>query len=1571
MIESPDVTGDSEQEPPAVHPVDLRRAEGKLVADTGTDFTEAKEAIVDALLRLTERKCTGAGDEGEIIYGARPSSQLVSGFLLPRFDPTGQEDETSDIHIATMGIDLQVGAGESGTVVIEPRICVYVRELPTWQDISDPRHDMMPQVQLSREARQLVEQRARQYIDERVADLPPTEEFEDQERASDAVARAQEARELAEATEQSQSDSEADDPESRGTARAIADAAERAERAASAHQAEQRRRAAARQERIAAIAEIRREAFDRAFEELGIRIVASEENGGVERAVTADDLEELPQSEVVEAGIEDSEAEVESSPDQETFEEGPPPAFGAVGALRQGAGHINDHFAAPQPIPHKWRRLSVELGEFRFDVADESSREAAAAEFEQRFHEQLDATISRWLDTDQGSRDAYRPNERVLPSQFANEASWESFLSGLRERRPAALADVRPDLRGVHLIADLDPDFADPSRSNLRIAIQNDAAMPSGQDRWAFEHAVFQVRLRATVPTALHRPLQLDRIEPSYRFRDWLEYPAMGLNCGVVKTTESQEAISLQTTWAPRYTQPRIDPRVIEGVPTSYRELASPDTDIARLLALPDAYDAWIDQQSAFDAGQGLGDDYADEERRSHTRDLDAYRRESKFIRAGIELLRKSREAALILESGPSGNEAERRELERRSTPWRAWLLTNETFFDYGQSLYTDWRLFQLAFILAHIPTLASRIEEFGDEFDPFRDEISASLLYFATGGGKSEAFFGLLIFNMFFDRLRGKNRGVTALVRYPLRLLTLQQARRLTRVLVHAELVRLRHKIVGWPFELGFWVGSGNTPNRAAQGFGGVPAITVASHADDTALLNPPDGSTDAAIAARRRSARYKEALEAYDKLRVCPCCGAETGMRKYPAQHGRIGIVCFNDESCDWNRANPASPHRVPLPFLLTDDTIYQRAPSVVLGTIDKLALIGQHDRTINALVGMFGAARYMDPHSRHLYVPRGSRALAKAEDDGWIRLQPAFSDGTRVFHDPFPSLVIQDEGHLLDESLGTFSGLFETTLERILLTLGEGLLRDSTAKWPAGEGNSGRPRLAKVIAATATISDPDRQLRVLYQREPLRFPCPGPNLYESFYAAPRQPRRQERQQFASELPSYRRPEEASPRMRTYVSMMTNGRSHTMTTSAVVSAYHLAFTRLWQLLQDGRSDEVFDQIADSLSPDDPLSPVRAQALTELLSRPDGANCLATLLDLLRISLTYVTNKKGGDQIIETLAAQVDRDQRSDGINDLPFVTDLISGGVTIAEIQDVMSRAEGEARPGAEFENIGTSLRNIVATSAISHGVDVDKFNAMFFAGLPADIAEYIQASSRVGRTHVGFSLLVPTPHSRRDRYVVETHDQFHRFLERMIPPPAVQRWADRAIRRIVPSILQAYLCGVVEQEGFGGAPDSDKGTARTFTTAAAIKAWADRHPGEAYRSAVRAVTDFALEAIGVDGRGDSGIGAATHADHYRQFVEDRVRELMDVFTQRSDPSQLSSFWQSIETRTLRRPMTSLRDVDAGGVILGAVRDPYRRRNVHLESVRQVMKIIRGQRMAVRSDLDADPAPLDVEDR
>ncbi|MBY0440026.1 MAG: hypothetical protein K2W80_17735, partial [Burkholderiales bacterium] len=82
-------------------------------------------------------------------------------------------------------------------------------------------------------------------------------------------------------------------------------------------------------------------------------------------------------------------------------------------------------------------------------------------------------------------------------------------------------------------------------------------------------------------------------------------------------------------------------------------------------------------------------------------------------------------------------------------------------------------------------------------------------------------------------------------------------------------------------------------------------------------------------------------------------------------------------------------------------------------------------------------------------------------------------------------------------------------------------------------------------------------------------------------------------------------------------------------------------------------------------------------------------------------------------------------------------------------------------------------------------------DRFNSMFFAGMPADVAEYIQASSRVGRMHVGFVILIPTPQSKRDRYIVEAHQMYHRFLERMIAAPAFAELKDDQHRGMVGSV------------------------------------------------------------------------------------------------------------------------------------------------------------------------------------
>jgi hypothetical protein len=122
------------------------------------------------------------------------------------------------------------------------------------------------------------------------------------------------------------------------------------------------------------------------------------------------------------------------------------------------------------------------------------------------------------------------------------------------------------------------------------------------------------------------------------------------------------------TTWAPRYAQPRIDPTVIEGLPARYAELANPNCDIARLLLLPDRYDAWIEDQALVDAGQGLPAEIAERERQAHAQDLEAYRRESGYIRAGIQLLLDSRRVAQTLASRAAlGSWAA---LDARAAPW-------------------------------------------------------------------------------------------------------------------------------------------------------------------------------------------------------------------------------------------------------------------------------------------------------------------------------------------------------------------------------------------------------------------------------------------------------------------------------------------------------------------------------------------------------------------------------------------------------------------------------------------------------------------------------------------------------------------------------------------------------------------------------------------------------------------------------------------------------------------------------------------------------------------------------------
>jgi hypothetical protein len=652
-----------------------------------------------------------------------------------------------------------------------------------------------------------------------------------------------------------------------------------------------------------------------------------------------------------------------------------------------------------------------------------------------------------------------------------------------------------------------------------------------------------------------------------------------------------------------------------------------------------------------------------------------------------------------------------------------------------------------------------------------------------------------------------------------------------------------------------------------------------------------------------RDKDSKYTVAMRAWRKLPKCPFCGSETALRLF-VDHGdkTLGHVC-TDIQCDSNGGQWK-----PLPFYIVDEDIYDLAPSVLLGTVDKLALIGHSSDTIRRIYGMFGAAPWVKPANGRLYVPTDNRGLpAGPAAKGMDGVYPAYPSGKRIFHDPFPSLIIQDEAHLLDESLGSFAGLFESTLDAVFEYLARPL-----ADLIAVDGQ-GRRRRAKVIAASATVSKPERQLEHLYQRSipAIQFPEPGPSLYESFYAKPAQAAEAQRQ-------SHPDTEVSSQQARVYTAFMTNGKPHTSTSVAVLSGFHLTITRLFDSLTSGDASQF--QWAQKLLVDHVSSGPLQQLHKKVLAAADASQ-LATLIDLHRITLTYVTNKKGGDQIMAAEAEETRKRHLNEGINLEGIDTRLITGSVEQGEIQAVVDTAQSRVCPGEPLPPIREQLRSVVATSAISHGVDVDEFNSMFFAGMPSDIAEYIQASSRVGRMHIGFVVLVPTPQRRRDRHIVHVFDVFHRFLERMVQPAAIDRWAERAIERVFPSLLQAYLLGVVPSCELIRLPENEKGNTPDFSFIPNVRMEFNAR-GDAF---IEEIDKFVELAIGL-----RGTFAPEGEEHYRTRIDHKTHDLIANTWSSSvwGLGRMDGYFKA-QTDLMLKPMTSLRDVDQGGVIQASTRD------------------------------------------
>lgn len=1482
--------------------------------------TTLKEAVIEGVVRRSHDRLTGRGDLGKLIVGDPPTKVLAAGFLLPAVRKTSDTDGTafevevtSPIHIATLGMSFQVDRATPGTLQVKPEGAIYVRVLPNKADMTAAdltfglRRDLRSEMKATRTT--LVEMRLR------------------------------------EANLRQRGDTD-----------------------------EQRKQ----------IAEIRREAHKEAFLQLASRTGLSREviDSAKDDAVPAVDPVAIAAALSQGEGLLDPEDSATLSAASDTDIAQPDEDRSTVvWTIRPDHSGVlpDDGMVEPAEMPQKWLRLDLDWPTFTFDPGWSAEEiNAAGLRHSDAMQQALHDRLTAWLTAEDTEKEIggrlwampyatnQSPTHKVRPHEVAK---WEAHLTKLRGiggRKAVPTLSLRVEVR-------VSDDPIDASRRTVRIILANRSAMvdQSRVPDKLMDRTLYMAGLRVQASLGLHRNHLLERVRPSYRWNEWLEHAGLGINCGLEceRPANNDSGILLRTTFMPQWRQPRIVPYDISPRPT-FQALTEADGGLGVAHALIAAYETWIKgiiQAEPWRTSHPISAEDEQRERRAFDRDVECWKNELARIRLGLKILE---ECAQAMASGtPSDDIA--------VSPLRAWRATNAAFLRAHQEAQkrkvfapSSWRLFQLAFLLSHLPGVVSRIPGWDKRTDLFldgmeTDDATASLLYFPTGGGKSEAFFGLLVLQAFVDRLRGKRRGVSAIVRYPLRLLTTQQANRFARILAMAELERVNSSISGDPFQIGFWVGGGNTPNYPSikDGFNELPRWEAAT------LTTTYEEQLRATDAGYRTVSKWR-------RLTECPFCGFRLVAlrRRSEGKSERLTHVCVSS-ACDWNKLH-GGPE--PLPFHVMDTDIYAYAPTILLGTVDKMAAIAQNPSTIARVFGMFGFAPWMvrrvDAASRplpgngRLEHPRKPKVKPGApQNDAWtdpanadcIPIGPVFGNSRIELFDPFPAIEVQDEAHLLEQSLGTFSGLFGSMLETALADLAPQLGSALTSKLP-----NGRPRRAKVIAASATVQGPERQIKMLYQRQVRTFPHPGPDLYTSFFARLEEPPSTEIGRTALNHPELR-----TPTRRIYASMPTNGRPHTSATVAVLSALHLTLTETYT---GAISDTVEDRttvgrlLSDAL-PEDALRDLHRAAIANA-----NPTQLASALDLARIVLCYVTSKKGGDSVQAALSEFVPRDHARAGVEigtSGGVETGLITGSVEIDTIQAIVEQAKPAWKPGEQIDlerDFLSALRGIVATSAISHGVDIERLNMMVFAGLPSDVAEYVQASSRVGRTHVGVSILVPTPQRVRDVHVVGIHDVFHRFLERMVQPAAVDRWGENAIDRVVASAVQIMCCAVDHFNQLCAASSDD--SRKRLWDSSGVNRIRSKIASAGYVSASQGMTDFLSRAVGIEKGSDPRhdptkiVFAPPEGAWYNDLLNSKVRRVLeDMRIDTFANSTLRTFW----TDTHRpEPMTSLRDVDEAGVLLPAKKSVVDNRPAPKELAQLMRRLRQGDGAWSESEGDTDTA-------
>jgi hypothetical protein len=739
------------------------------------------------------------------------------------------------------------------------------------------------------------------------------------------------------------------------------------------------------------------------------------------------------------------------------------------------------------------------------------------------------------------------------------------------------------------------------------------------------------------------------------QYRDIREY-GVGHGISVEVPADQTSVTRVRTTWLPRHEVRRVEARSEKGVTVGMETLAAMKSaeEIRKHLArLPAAYAEWIKDQRAVALSSAP---------RRGTRNalLDRAQTACARIADGIELLCSNDDAreAFCLANRAMAMAA--RKKRPHADP--------------------QWRLFQLAFVLLNLRGL----------LEPTHlDRERAELIFFPTGGGKTEAYLGVIACTLLLRRLRSQDTphaglGVAVILRYTLRLLTLDQLARAATLICALEVLRRDDpKRLGTErFSVGLWVGRSATSNTMAE--------------IQKAVLHYQTGRGDNPA-----------------PLTNCPWCDTEIKPNSFALRKDgkieskkpeEVHLGCLND-ACDFCSAK----HTDGIPVVFVDEQVYRELPSFLIGTVDKFAMIpwrGETGKLFGKVTGRAGRLFFNATDVAKL--PKGALPLP----------QGALP----------PELIVQDELHLISGPLGTMVGLYETAID---------FLSQSTQG-----GKTVRP---KVIAATATVRRASEQMQALYTRKEVHvFPPPAVDAMDTYFSC-----------------IDKDPAHAG---RLYLGVAAQGRAMK---AILVRVYRAMVVAGAHAYANAGSEQA-----------------RADAYTTVAGY---FNSLRELGGMRRIVEDELRVRTKESEKVKPL----------DWVGDHPWFLNrkLDSEPVELTSRQSTEKIKKAKDRLNVTQGN-PEHVDVLLASNMISVGVDIDRLGLMVVAGQPKTTAEYIQASSRVGRQadRPGLVVTCMNSHKPRDRSHYERFTHYHQAFYRFVEATSVTPFSGPALDRGLAGALVA---------------------------------------------------------------------------------------------------------------------------------------------------------------------------------